>query len=442
MVRCLEECCYLWEEVRRKNQVNRLGDCFVKITMELFHRLRNDKLTNKEKVTILNFLCESGALQMDVTMCCGGENSTNKPDAETYSEPSTQTKRDDEDVEYTIHREAGSPSSEQTPDCDKRLTDDVPTGSMLSALLKKKPSRQAHTTKIECKEAVEQRDPESDIQPYICVIQDDENSMENSSTCVREYDTDPHHKNSGGTLPERKIIDKSFQSRKRRNVGDSVVRDERLVVRSDSEFGDVELRSTPSCSGQSTHGDLTPDDGLNSIHETIVPKIHSFWSVKDALIMETTSFKDEIQGDLAQGHGQGHGQAIEVAPNQEDCCYMVEESQPRPSIMDSDPGPVREEITPVPQRLTNSESGSVMLRLDKHKTPMTVKPFKCELCLMAFKYKSKLNRHLKTHTGEKPVKCQICGKGFRDKFNLNCHLKTHFKRNSHGVCCKKFDLRS
>ena len=43
------ESCHLWEEVKRTNQLNHLGDCFLKVTGDLFYRLRNDTLSSKGK---------------------------------------------------------------------------------------------------------------------------------------------------------------------------------------------------------------------------------------------------------------------------------------------------------------------------------------------------------------------------------------------------------
>ncbi|PTD12273.1 hypothetical protein HYE67_008995 [Fusarium culmorum] len=74
--------------------------------------------------------------------------------------------------------------------------------------------------------------------------------------------------------------------------------------------------------------------------------------------------------------------------------------------------------------------------LEQHmRTHSGEKPWKCEHegCGARFKQQSALTMHMRTHTGEKPLMCEICGKRFGESSNLSKHRRTHNVRGSH-VC--------
>ncbi|XP_078064439.1 B-cell CLL/lymphoma 6 member B protein-like [Mustelus asterias] len=53
------------------------------------------------------------------------------------------------------------------------------------------------------------------------------------------------------------------------------------------------------------------------------------------------------------------------------------------------------------------------------------KPYKCDMCQAAFRYKGNLASHKTVHTGEKPYRCNVCGAQFNRPANLKTHTRIH-----------------
>ncbi|XP_060710641.1 B-cell lymphoma 6 protein homolog isoform X1 [Hemiscyllium ocellatum] len=53
------------------------------------------------------------------------------------------------------------------------------------------------------------------------------------------------------------------------------------------------------------------------------------------------------------------------------------------------------------------------------------KPYKCDMCQAAFRYKGNLASHQTVHTGEKPYRCTVCGAQFNRPANLKTHTRIH-----------------
>uniref|UniRef100_UPI00358FB4AA uncharacterized protein n=1 Tax=Myxine glutinosa TaxID=7769 RepID=UPI00358FB4AA len=63
------------------------------------------------------------------------------------------------------------------------------------------------------------------------------------------------------------------------------------------------------------------------------------------------------------------------------------------------------------------------------------KPHYCTECGLRFAFRSKLEVHRRTHTGERPYACEMCGMTFAQSYNLLRHKRTHMAQRPY-VCSR------
>ncbi|XP_030272557.1 zinc finger protein 37-like [Sparus aurata] len=93
------------------------------------------------------------------------------------------------------------------------------------------------------------------------------------------------------------------------------------------------------------------------------------------------------------------------------------------SMINTEPGPEKSHPKSRSQSIIVPKSS--FSQIDHYMHRGEKKQYSCEACGKAFKYKSRLCMHMKTHTGEMPYSCTTCGQGFSFRSSLMIHMRIH-----------------
>ncbi|XP_070546746.1 uncharacterized protein [Ptychodera flava] len=459
---CFQECCHLWEEVRRTNQVHRLGDCFVKVTMELFHRLRNDKLTSKEKVTILNFLCESGALQMDVSVSCGGDrnprNLSNTGGGSDETSPYHQKDYRSEN-EYEagpdnmIEREMSSfPSSRTHSGVDMRTNES--RHSPLESENVIEGDRFRRDTGREVGRFSKSYTPrgvphsiEHGIQQTFRTIATgvtSEGGLHQSgymmstgeAACVQRCCNPQQGDNSSDeNVSDRGMTFPGYQSPRWKSAHGEITQ-ERRRLENDSSSEDLSepCNSLPSLShvtktsntststGNSTHDTAARNSDMNFSQSSLVPQIESFWTLKGALMSGLTSCKDETARDYSQSCSQH--EVVTTTSNPEGRCVFDIEHQKVEKSRESQTSLIMEYSTRNDNSRIGPEVSAGEINVEQNSL------ISCEYCDEYFLGRTSLTKHMKIHASEKEYNCNDVGKEYSRQKNLEIHQALQVPRGN------------
>ncbi|XP_023604497.1 zinc finger and SCAN domain-containing protein 5B-like [Myotis lucifugus] len=182
--------------------------------------------------------------------------------------------------------------------------------------------------------------------------------------------------------------------------------------------------SLPSSPGDSvkTEGEQNPPEGigLESVDAGDVPPTHA----------------PETQALSQRPKRRGSGNAGGATKRKRDNTPTPQE-EPQEGAMSLDRGEVTR------QHGCNSVGASSTMEPTGHavgKEPRRKVPYECQDCSKRFSYKSQLDLHRRTHTGERPFQCLVCSKGFIQSSDLRVHQMIHTGEKPFccTVCQKRF----
>ncbi|XP_070547158.1 uncharacterized protein [Ptychodera flava] len=405
--------CYLWEEARRANKVTQLWDCFVKVTNEMFHRLTHNTLSDKEKANIVNFLCDCGVIEMQVTTTkLFGDDQRESHrnirgstlEAVTENLPQNPRMR-------SMSRQADAQGGHEAEDTNFGTSD-----------LSRKPQEETYLPQVH----VKIENDEIEVGELYHAYEDDtaesgETTVGNESSNFQVVTSAVRHQQNPDVSADTLGVDGQ-------GVEPGVLAHGREPAVSEQGMEtviDVLMNQPQHAHGHSgnirAHG-LSSANRIGQLQEDRALKTSNTTGSAET---SSSSHEAGVTGRDATVSAPKRGKLREpkLINGLLHCPFCRRTFKTRVSFNRH----IVIHNVDRPYECTRCDmSYKRLVHLTEHMRVHTgEKPYLCEVCGRAFARSTYRAVHMRTHTGVKPYHCQLCGMKFSQKQILNSHLKRH-----------------
>ncbi|XP_070546783.1 zinc finger protein 333-like [Ptychodera flava] len=462
-----QDCCCIWDEVVRMNKEVHLGNCLESVTTGLLHRLKNNSLTNQEKSSIINFLCDSGALQMHITTSVFTENDSGRKRERENRTVGRVEKQSG--VGMALSSQSSDEMSGEREMSTRRTDEDFPEEEMSTTADNEPDVRvklEKHEWIVEDGNYVVQKEvcdsehfqsiAESTSRQHLSLQATDYNPGYANRKPISQTESrlHPHRQtpkshrvqglvNSGNT--HHQVSSLSDQPVQQNKLGDVILIDE---IESDTADDTRDLFQPQQMSHNGENSAFYEIQETNAL--SIPNKMQDYiTSVKMTTppAVKTGAFSLPVGLECASGNAYLASTSI-IAPSSASppgtsqnliCRFCGKQTK---SVTE-----LRNHLSSHFQTLRGT-SGMQRNAADVQRAPVrprilgkdkSIRPYPCKYCGKRFKRSMHLKNHITTHTGERPYKCGLCGKRFSRRDVCRTHMRTHGEK-PHGChfCQKSF----